>query len=47
MVYDVTPVMVGMPHYNLVPTDDPAASLGALVGTARIKPQVHEVAVRP
>jgi hypothetical protein len=42
-----TPVMVGMPHYHLVPTDDPAASLGALVGTARIKPQVHEVTTWP
>ena len=37
------PVMVGMPHFHLVPTADPSASLAALVGNARIKPQVHEV----
>jgi len=40
-----TPVMVGMPEYHLVLTDDPALSLGALVATARIKPKVHEVTV--
>lgn len=44
---DDVAVMVGLPQYHLVQTSDPATSLAALVSSARIKPQVHEVSAAP
>lgn len=41
------PVFVGLPDHHLVPTDDPSQSLAAMLASARIRPQVHDVVPQP
>lgn len=37
------PVLLGLPHHHLVPTLDPARSLAAILGAARVKATAHDV----
>lgn len=41
------PVFVGLPDHHLVATDDPSHSLAALLASARLRPQAHDLAPEP
>lgn len=41
------PVFVGLPDHHLVPTEDPSQSLAAMLASARIRSQVHDVVPEP